>query len=259
MFDPTNQFGISVRVNNRDITEYSHDGTRFIEGRDGNPFTVRLTNNSYERVEAILSVDGLSVLNGKEAGLASPGYVINAKSYLDVSGWTKGLTEAQEFFFTGKGNSYSNRRGKATNTGVIGALFFRELPSYNHGLSNPIAFHNITSKEYKGIRGSSTWANSGWSDSGAIGSNSLFDADDFSKAIPGNNIGTGWGDKIKQNLTTVSFTKRDPNHPDGMTVLYYDDRKGLERRGIILDRTKLYPDPFPVYNNSTGIGCPDPE
>ncbi|RYD45950.1 MAG: hypothetical protein EOP83_30450, partial [Verrucomicrobiaceae bacterium] len=73
-----NNVEITVTVKGRPITEYAHNGQTFIEGRENSQFEIKVTNHNTYRVEAIVAVDGLSILDGKDAGPESQGYLLNA-------------------------------------------------------------------------------------------------------------------------------------------------------------------------------------
>lgn len=268
MYDSTRQYSLGISVNNNPVTEYSHDNNIFIEGRDGSRFAIDFQNNSYERVEVILSVDGLNVLDGNQAGEKGPGYVVNSRSSIRVEGWTKSLSKAQEFYFTGKDNSYSNRIGKSGNTGVIGAMIFREKPKpiYNSLFLEANTGHSGGGGGgiLRSYTGSSPAAGPIGLNYGGRGTSMGVASGSTSDSYSGNaitvsqqNLGAGWGTEITQNLSEVAFQKRDPNFPDALIALYYDDAKGLEKRGIVISRSKAYPEAFPAYTSST-IGCPDP-
>lgn len=245
MFDISKQYHLSVLVNGNPITEYFHDNNYFVEGREGKEFSLSVNNTSYEDIEVILAVDGLSILDGKEAGHKSNGFVIKAHTSNVFPGWTISKTGAKAFYFTGKSDSYAERtRTKAaSNVGVVGAMVFRKKPvplTYSgfRGIGNPAGDY------FQGHMGASLSAGAIYNEA-----NTGFGNNATTKDI--NNLGAGWGQTVQQNLVDVKFDRRDPENPDAILAMYYDDRKGLERRGIVLDRAKAYSDPFPAYNNSS--------
>lgn len=96
-------FSFEVLVRGRAISEYLHDGLVWVEGRSGSMFDLSFVS-SVGRVEVILSVDGLSVLDGLPAGYGSCGYVVDRD--LRLSGYV-----------------FGDRR-MGGNVGVIGCLVF---------------------------------------------------------------------------------------------------------------------------------------
>jgi hypothetical protein len=72
-----------------------------------------------------------------------------------------------------------------------------------------------------------------------------------------NNVGTGFGEQTQFSTTTISFQKNDPKNPDEIIVIYYDDARGLERRGInVRKRYDNSPSAFPGYVSD---GCKPPK
>lgn len=123
-----NNIELEVLIKGRPISEYPHNGQVYVEGRDKSEFSLRVTNHTGSRIEAVISVDGLSVVDGKEAGPASAGYVIDARGSITIPGWKLSDAEVASFVFGGKGQSYAavGQSGSVRNTGVIGVMAFKE-------------------------------------------------------------------------------------------------------------------------------------
>ena len=118
---------LRVLVKGRAIQEYPHEGSTYVEGRQGSAYALQICNNNPHRIEAVISVDGLSVIDGKEAGLHSTGYVIEAFRTVTIPGWKLNGTEAAAFEFGAKDDAYATGvTGSSRNTGVIGVMAFRE-------------------------------------------------------------------------------------------------------------------------------------
>ena len=119
---------VDILVNDRPITTYNHDGKLYIEGRPNSPYKIRIRNPSWKRMKVIVSVDGLSVLDGKPAKGDSKGYVINGYGDVVIDGWRTDNTTTRQFVFGAKRKSYSSRVGEGTvNVGVIGVMMFEEV------------------------------------------------------------------------------------------------------------------------------------
>lgn len=126
-------FELSVAVPSRHgtskIPEYGHKGLTFVEGRPEQPYTLKLRNDSARRVLAVVSVDGLNVVDGQPCTPQGRGYVIPAYSAVDIDGWRTSLSEVHRFKFEGKEQSYSkSATGETQNCGIISAKFFSEKP-----------------------------------------------------------------------------------------------------------------------------------
>lgn len=129
MLDSQRRYELRVRpLGRRAADEYYHNGSVWIEGRNGNSYTIDISNHTAQRALFIVSVDGLDVLKGKPAGPDSEGYVVDANSTLSIPGWKLNDKEAAEFFFSRNDDSYVNSIGGSTsNTGVIGVMVFSEM------------------------------------------------------------------------------------------------------------------------------------
>jgi hypothetical protein len=127
---------VEVRVHGRKVRELQHEGETWIEGRKGSDFTIRIRNTSYNRILAVPSIDGLSVMDGEEASFDSSGYVISGQSHLDIPGWRLNNDEVAKFRFGKSAKSYAAKKGKALNVGVIGVAVFEEKAGYTFTVSN---------------------------------------------------------------------------------------------------------------------------
>ena len=250
-----NQVSIEVLVDNRPVTEYPHEGSTFIEGREGKDFTIRISNGRNNRVLAIPSVDGLSVLDGKPASHDSMGYIIKAHSTITIPGWTLDQATVAKFFFTQKEESYTTRISAGTQTGVIGVIFYDEkiVPDIN-----PFEVVRYYSGNQPGSMASGGWSNnisntcygSGISGSASASSINQMSVEKSSEAF---GLGTGFGKKT--DFATNKSTFDRGNFVTGLT-LYYDNKRNLEKRGIkfpvVSSRYSSLPQAFP------GIGCTPP-
>jgi hypothetical protein len=109
-----------------ELPSYLHRGQYWVAGRQGQPYAVRLRNNSPELVLVVLSVDGLNVISGEVAAPDQTGYVLDPWQSADITGWRKSRQEVAQFVFTDPGNSYADRTGRPDNIGVIGIAVFNE-------------------------------------------------------------------------------------------------------------------------------------
>jgi len=123
-------FELDVRVHGHSVKEFLHEGKTYIEGRKGSEFTIRVVNRSPKSVLAVVSVDGLSVMDGKDASYESGGYVLSPFETLIIPGWRLDTKNVAKFLFTVAGGSYAAQVDKPKNVGVIGCAFFaeKELP-----------------------------------------------------------------------------------------------------------------------------------
>ena len=96
-------------------------------GEEGRRYSIVLKNRSNLRLEAVLSVDGLDVLDGRKASVTKPGYILAPKGQLVVDGFRQNTEAVAAFRFGPVRESYANEKYHETrNVGVIGAAIFNE-------------------------------------------------------------------------------------------------------------------------------------
>ena len=118
---------LEVIQNGRVLTTYSHNGQLFAEAPESGEYELRLTNTSLNRRMAVISVDGINVIDGKEAGVEGSGYVLNPWQSTTIKGFLRGSTECARFTFSASQGSYAAQTGRGTkNTGIIGVAVFDE-------------------------------------------------------------------------------------------------------------------------------------
>ena len=297
----TNNIEVRVLVKDRPINEYLHEGETFVEGRGGSNYEIEIVNLTNERVEAVLAVDGLSVIDGKEAGAESTGYLLHAHERIRVPGWKLTDEQVAAFQFAGKKKSYAatTEGGSARNTGVIGVMAFKERrkaapfmirasaaptmfgAARGLGLNSVQTLNHVAPSGaagdaagiYNMAVGAATSSLEGqWADAVATASLSM-DAPQMKSAsrriqattlentrpeFVEQTLGTAFGEAQDFSTVEVEFDRGDLL---AMSVLYYDDAKGLRARGIDLDRRKQHPrlkqqpQAFPGLNK----GCTPPK
>jgi hypothetical protein len=103
---------------------------RYVIGETGRRYSIVVRNDTGNRLEAVISVDGLDVLDGKPAAVTKSGYVIAPYSTLQVDGFRQSLATVAAFRFGAVQDSYTNRKyGDTRNVGVIGLAIFHESGS----------------------------------------------------------------------------------------------------------------------------------
>lgn len=121
-------YDISILVNGNRCKQYFHEGKTFIEAKDGSEYTIEIKNNTWSRILAVCSVDGLDILTGKTAVESNPGYVISAYNVGKFDGFRVSDDKVAKFVFGSKGSSYAADKedGSERNVGVIGIRLFQE-------------------------------------------------------------------------------------------------------------------------------------
>ncbi len=227
---------VDVIINGKPLTTYPHKGDVFIEGRKNSNYQIRIRNNDYKRIKVVVSVDGLSVMDGEPASESSTGYLINGLETFILEGWRVDQNNIRKFLFGDNKDSFSNKTGQGTNnTGVIGVMAFDEA-YVTHGLLVSNLYHQYD--QYK------------WSDqTSAFPPTMIRSFNSMNATAVGaatstlNAMGTGMGEEVKSPVHNVKFVAQP--RPSRTVVIYYDDKRGLEARGIVVDTRQLKPDPFP--------------
>jgi hypothetical protein len=246
------QFELAVAIH-RDgrsprIREYGHNGITYVEGRKGQPFSVVFKNNSPARVLAIVSIDGLSVIEGEPATGESRGYVVNGYSSVEIRGWRTSLDQTQQFVFENKTGSYTASTPSGTaNCGVIACKVLAERPRpvqiRPQALMPEKVYVPVPYPVYPGPVPmwcyEPTTSTSGVVPHGTPAMvNCCAPATDYSASLcvndtPDFTLGTGWGSTQEDRCNETTFER-------GLELatfsLYYTDAESLKRIGVNLGK-----------------------
>jgi hypothetical protein len=235
-------------------------------GRYGRRYNVRVTNHTDRRVEAVVSVDGRDVISGRPGNYKDQrGYLVGAYDSVLIEGFRTSDSEVAAFRFTSPSDSYSARMGTPENVGVIGAAFFPEMrrPVVRPRPVRPMPMpeSRLPSDSYQGL-GSGSGKAAGESASApaaaapmeAEKSRRRADAYEGSgdRDTQASNIGTEYGEAQYSSVVEVPFRRASHNRPERVVTLRYDDRAGLEARGIV-----TRPRPRPHYAEPGPVAFPE--
>jgi hypothetical protein len=118
---------VSIRDENGAPLEAMHVGDRtLVVGQQGQRYSIVLTNNTGHRFEAVTTVDGLDVVNGKPGNLSNRGYVLMPFATVEIDGFRQSTNHVAAFRFASVADSYAAQTGSARNVGVIGVALFGE-------------------------------------------------------------------------------------------------------------------------------------
>lgn len=258
-------YEVELLVNGKPLKEYMHEGKVYVEGRKETKFSLRFRNNSSERKLFVPSIDGLSIMDGKDASFNSGGYIVRAYSTVTIDGWRRSNDEVAEFYFSSPKDSYGSRKGKGINLGIIGCAVFGEKVPKVTLTTWPVIKDGIWPGTWPG--GSTytsvtpQWGMSAMSykATGSIDQQGNVNMDSEPKvsaiymnslgvkqvANYGTDLGTGWGDYKKSEVTSVDFDSAAS--PLTVFAVFYNTREQLEKLGINFKREPLYvvPQAFP--------------
>jgi len=115
-----------VREDGETAPTYALKDRFYVAGNAGERYTIRITNPTPRRVEAVVSVDGLDVVDGENGDLRKRGYIVPPYGETRIDGFRTSLDDVATFRFSSVDGSYAGQKGKARNVGVIAVAIFEE-------------------------------------------------------------------------------------------------------------------------------------
>ena len=253
-------YEVDIMVYGKPVREYVDKKKTYIEGRQGTDFAIRIKNNGSKRILAVTSVDGLSVIDGKESNydIDSQGYIISPYDSIIISGWRISDEKVKQFFFTNKENSYATRKNgvdNSENVGVIGVAIFREHSTKGNCINtfDTVPLNSLTYPANPWIYTNSN-PHSIVADmivNNSTTNNSITDNLTINNSTTNNTskdmtfeLGTGWGDEKNSEVQIVNIEKED--YPDAIFEIFYNSRTQLEKMGIYSKKPSyITPKAFP--------------
>ncbi len=110
----------------RPLPGYPAGDRMYVLGQAGRRYVIVLENTTPYRFEAVVSVDGLDVINGRAASLGFRGYIVPPRGSVQIDGWRRSQSTVAAFRFGSVGESYAAERGEARNVGVVGVALYAE-------------------------------------------------------------------------------------------------------------------------------------
>jgi hypothetical protein len=241
------QYELQVLIDGQPAPRFNHGDEHYVLGRHGARYTLRVLNRSDRRIEAVVTVDGLDVVDGKRGDLGKRGYLVPAWGSIDIDGWRLSEHQAAAFRFSTVADSYAARSGAARNVGVIGAAIF---PERYIAPPRPIARPRPVPYDLRAGRGSGMDRNAAAMDESAADApmmNSVpadgavqrrqsersTSAAAPAKRRPG--LGTEFGEAMHSQVHEVEFVRDRPHAPAQLLGVRYDDRAGLVAMGVELE------------------------
>lgn len=249
-------YEMTVLIDGVPAETFTHNGGTYVLGELGARYTLRIANHSDRRVEAIASIDGRDVINGKPGDFQkNRGYLIPAWGSVDIDGWRISQEEAAAFRFSSVPNSYAAQVGSAREVGVIGVAVFPEryIPPVAPPPPRPYAAPGrkpaksaISDLPLDGLFSSEAPAPA------ARGGRARAEAE--AEDRPG--LGTEYGEAVSSRITEVDFVRANAARPAALLGVRYNDRRGLLAMGIPVDGSpaisdadlRQSADPFPVVD-----------
>lgn len=101
----------------------------YVVGQAGDRYVIEVTNQTAHRFEAVATVDGLDVVDGRPGSFVKRGYILEPFSSITIDGFRQSLSNVAAFRFGRVARSYASLKGMPRNVGVIGVAFFEEVGS----------------------------------------------------------------------------------------------------------------------------------
>ncbi len=244
---PQSQTAVEIvdRTEGRVLPIYWHDGRRYVVGKPGNEYAVRMRNGGAGRILAVMSVDGVNVITGDTASPRQSGYVLSPHESAEIAGWRTSLSHTAAFYFTSLPDSYAARTGRPDNVGVIGVAVFGEK-------ARPIALNDLRRKDAAVDEAKTAQAPAPSSPAAAARNET---AGGLAREQQ-SRLGTGYG---RSETSYASYTpfERASELPAETIAIYYDSYENLLAQGVPVapvPLARLRPSPFP----DGGRFVPDP-
>jgi len=119
-------YELQVLIDGAPARTFERGGETYVLGAMGARYTLRVVNHSGRRVEAVVSVDGRDVIDGKPAELRRRGYIVDPHDTLVIDGFRTSDSDVAAFRFGRVADSYAARTSGDRNVGVVGLATFSE-------------------------------------------------------------------------------------------------------------------------------------
>jgi len=146
------------KEDNRQFKKYDIDGEKVIGVYENEPFIIKFKNNTYNKVQVRISVDGTDVLTGNLAHtepIADGMWVVNAYCSMELKAWPETNEGGAELLFGKTKNSVAaNTHGDLSAKGLIAVAVFEEeqidfIKFRNPIIVNPIVINPIDYYHYE--------------------------------------------------------------------------------------------------------------
>lgn len=251
-------------------------GALYYAGQDGQQYAIRIANNTAQRVEVVVTVDGRDVVSGALGDYRKQrGYIIEPFGQIVVDGFRQSLEQVAAFRFSGLGDSYTALQGTPQHAGVIGIAVFEER-AHRAKKTGPLAVgpgraeqtpfpqsdresHQGSNRARDDRRVAPAAEVAGGADAAQKSAPSAM-ADEAAPSttaspggfapppVPQNELGTQYGESQSSSVHEVEFKRKHKRRPDAVLAIYYDSARGLAARGIPMGTTPAFvpeAQPFP--------------
>jgi len=177
---------VDIIHKHKTLRRICHEGQVYVMAPTKGSYKISLYNHCNQRRLAVITVDGVNILSGKDGNFEGQGYIIGPWETIEIPGWKRDGKEGAAFVFRPEEASYANQTGRGTkNVGVIGVAVFDEyrrpppVPVYreehhhhHYGYTPPpvVIYSNQPRPTYSNGMAEIFCTNTGSSTGGTIGS-----------------------------------------------------------------------------------------
>lgn len=234
-------YSMDILINGVPVNEYYAHNQGYIEALAGVEYSIRIQNNTGERVAVALSVDGLNTIDAKHtSAYKARKWILQPYQSTIIQGWQTSSSSSRKFFFTKESNSYGSWLGKTNDLGNISAAFFKEdLPIeqyYPYNERQNMQERSFGQDSYKKdgyLGGAKQSAPSAKSESSRSYPSAVAPMGDMNggRIMPQEELAaTGIGSQQYNPVKTVGFQSK--KNPERIITLRYEFRAQLQSLGI---------------------------
>jgi hypothetical protein len=108
------------------LPTFASSGRTLVQGEMGQRYMIEIANQTGSRFEAVVTVDGLDVIDGRAGSFAKRGYLVQPFATVQIDGFRQNMDQVAAFRFGSVRGSYAAGKGGERNVGVIGVALFSE-------------------------------------------------------------------------------------------------------------------------------------
>ena len=234
-----------VGENGRELDTYRQGKRFYVHGQTGQRYAIRVDNPTNRRVEAVVSVDGLDVIDGEDADFRNKrGYIVPPRGSVTIDGFRVSTQAVAAFRFSSVSNSYAGRKGKARNVGVVGVALFEEkaqpqiiVPRVAKDFGSRRKARRVEAKPAPSFDDRSFDESAASADAPRATGKRSIRPQEPRRERPG--LGTEFGENRTSAVTFTKFERANKNKPTSIAELRYNNAQGLQALGIRLRNATL--------------------
>lgn len=243
----TNSYELDIvshhtKFDGKTLTKYHVDGIDTIGVWGEEPFEIVFRNNTHEKVQVRLSLDGTDVLTTTPATVQPYGkmWLVNPYATLNLAAWPETTEDGARFVFGKTLDSVAaNTHGDLRNKGIIAAAVFTEgyvepARLYTHYLGSPVRRTSFSAANAGGRKSA---------DARFLSYDSFCEINEESCKGPA----IGAGETITQKIASVSGLRQPKfNRIISLRYLWWDDLKAkLEKANTTVHPSGFVDAPLP--------------